>query len=113
MRRFVLLFILLPLAVVIVVLSVANRGEVTLSLDPFGSAAPLLSMTAPLFVFLFAMLALGIFVGGVATWVRQGRWRRIARHERARADKLAGEVDRLSRRPAGAAALPPANRDAA
>ena len=40
MRRFLVLFILVPLAVVAIVLSVANRGAVTVSLDPFGSASP-------------------------------------------------------------------------
>ena len=57
MRRFVSLFVLLPLAVVIVFVSVANRHVATFSLDPFGSAAPALSVTAPLFVLLFAALA--------------------------------------------------------
>jgi len=105
MRRFVLLFVLLPLAIVIVVLSVANRGAVTFSLDPFDSTAPALSLTAPLFVILFTTLALGVFIGGIAAWLRQGKWRRLARAERANAERLRQEIERLRER---AAALTPA-----
>ena len=112
MRRFLFLFVLVPLAVVLVALSVANRHAVTVSLDPV-TAAPALSFTAPLFVFLFVALALGIVIGGVATWVRQGRWRRQARLEHAEARRAREEAERLRERTAAlAAALPPA-RDAA
>lgn len=112
MRRFIIFFVLVPIAIVLVVLSVANRHAVTFSLDPIG-ATPGLSFTAPLFVFLFAALAVGIFTGGVATWLRQGRWRRQARIEHAEVERTRAEVDRLRERTAAmAAALPPA-RDAA
>ena len=112
MRRFLFLFVLIPLAIVLVVLSVANRHAVLFSLDPIG-AAPGLSFTAPLFVFLFAALALGIVIGGAATWFRQGRWRRQARFEHAEVERTRQEVERLRERTAAmTAALPPA-RDAA
>jgi hypothetical protein len=39
MRRFLTLFVLFPIAVVVVVLSVANRGSVTFSLDPIGAGS--------------------------------------------------------------------------
>jgi len=112
MRRFVLLFVLLPVTIVVVVLSVANRSLVTFSLDPF-SATPALSLTAPFFFFLFASLGLGILLGGVATWIGQGRWRRAARSERAGAAALRREVDQLRASAAAQASLPPARRDAA
>jgi uncharacterized integral membrane protein len=110
MRRFLALFVLLPIAIVIVALSVANRAEVTFSLDPF-NAVPGLSANAPLYVFLFGALALGIVIGGVATWLRQGKWRRFARAERAEVERLRSENARLR----AAAAPPPqlAARDAA
>jgi uncharacterized integral membrane protein len=107
MRRLFFLVILVPLAIVIVILSVANRGAVTFSLDPFGGNA--LSFAAPLFVFLFAALLLGILVGGVAAWLRQGRWRHAARIERAEAARLSRELERLRVR----ATELPATRDAA
>jgi uncharacterized integral membrane protein len=116
MRRFLVLFVLVPLAVVIVVLSVANRGDVSLLLDPFAAGAPALSVNAPLFVFLFGALALGVVIGGIAAWIRQGRWRRLARAERAKADAIREENERLRERVAAMApALPrsPSVRDAA
>jgi len=117
MRRFlVYLFILIPLAVIAIVLSVANREAITFSLDPFGSPSPRWSLTAPMFMFLFAALALGVLVGGVATWARQRKWRQAARSERANAQQLRNEVDRLRQRAATTAPAisgPPANRNAA
>ena len=124
MRRFLLFFVLLPVAIVVVLLSVANRGNVTFSLDPFGGLAPGWSATGPLYVFLFAAVAIGIVIGGIAAWLRQSRWRQAARSERARADRLRAEVAQLRDRietiqtagqTSGGTALtvPRANRDAA
>ena len=47
MRRFVTLLILVPLAAVIVLFSVANRESVTVSLDPFHADAPAVAFSAP------------------------------------------------------------------
>jgi uncharacterized integral membrane protein len=115
MRRFTVLFILLPLAVVLVVLSIANRGEVTFSFDPFRSPSPGWSLTLPFFFFLFAALAIGVLVGGIATWARQGKWRQAARVERARAERHRLEAERLRERiqQATPALSPPRDRDAA
>jgi uncharacterized protein HemY len=115
MRRFLILFVLLPLAIVAVALSVANRNSVLLSLDPLGGAAPRWSVELPLFILLFATLALGILVGGVATWIGQGKWRRAARAERANAARLRQDVERLRERVTTAPALAPpfSDRDAA
>jgi len=114
MRRAFVLFVLVPLAIVVVVLSVANRASVTFSLDPFGGDPPALSVTAPFFVFLFATLFLGILVGGVAAWIRQGRWRSLARAERAELLRARQEVERLRERVTEITSTTlPANRDAA
>jgi hypothetical protein len=115
MRRILVLFVLLPLAVVIVILSVANRASVTFSLDPFGGNPPALSLTAPFFVFLFAALALGVLIGGIAAWIRQGRWRSLARAERAELSRLRQEAERLRERLGEATSqMPrPPDRDAA
>ena len=93
MRRFVTLLLVVPLTIVVVVLSVANREAVTLSLDPIGSP-PALSLEAPLFFFLFAAIALGILFGGIATWIGQRKWRRAARSERANAARNRQELER-------------------
>jgi len=124
MRRFLFLVVLLPVTVAAIAVSVANRGTVTFSLDPFGVTAPEWSVTAPLFALLFAALALGVLIGGVATWTRQHKWRQAARSERANAQRLRQEVERLRQRlpvhpaiagPAApsAPAGPGADRDAA
>jgi len=98
MRRFTFLFIVLPIAVVLVILSVANREPVTLSLDPIGTPAPAWSLTVPLFALLFVTLALGVLIGGMATWFGQGKWRKAARSERDSAMQLRRELEQ-SRRP--------------
>ena len=113
MRRFLILFILVPLAIVVVALSVANRQGVVLSFDPFTSGASRWSVDVPLFILLFATLGLGIVVGGVAAWIGQGKWRRAARAERANAARLRQDVERLRERVASTPALPFSGRDAA
>jgi uncharacterized integral membrane protein len=113
MRRFVILFVLLPLAILVVTLSVANRTPVTFSLDPV-HAMPWLSITAPFFFFLFAALGLGIIFGGVAAWFGQAKWRRAARAERANAARLRTEAESLRERLASLPTpLPGPRQDAA
>lgn len=95
MTRFLKSLVLVPLAIVMIVLAVANRQDVTLSLDPFSSEKPALLITAPLFWFLFAAVALGVAIGGAATWARQGKWRKEARAKRREANRWHQEADRL------------------
>lgn len=113
MRRFLTLFVLLPVAVVIVALSVANRGAVTFSLDPIGAPAPGWSASGPLYVFLFVAVIVGIVIGGIATWMRQGRWRHAARTERATAERLRTEVTQLRQQIEANTLMLPRDRDAA
>ncbi len=93
MRRLIFLIVLVPVAVVLIVLSVANRQPVTFSLDPFNAAQPALSITWPFFVFLFVALLSGLVIGGTATWLSQGRHRRAAREKRREADRWHREAD--------------------
>jgi uncharacterized integral membrane protein len=115
MRRFITYLLLIPIAIVVVALSVANRAPVTFSLDPIGSVAPGWSATGPLYVFLFLAVIAGIVIGGVAAWLRQGRWRHAARAERAANERLRSEVGRLRQQmESNTPALPfPRDRDAA
>lgn len=116
MRRILFLIVLVPLAAVAVLLSIANRHPVTFSLDPFNAAAPAWSVALPLFVLLFAALALGLVIGGIATWFGQRKWRRAARSERNNAAQLKREAESLRQRIAAAApplAGPRPDRDAA
>ncbi|MCP4383882.1 MAG: LapA family protein [Hyphomicrobiales bacterium] len=112
MRRIAFYVLVVPLAILLIVGFVANRHLVVLSIDPFSAASSTLSVSVPLFVLLFVALVLGVLVGGMAAWFGQGRWRRLARDEKAEIDRL--RLDAKSRpgpAPAPAPALP-AIRDA-
>jgi uncharacterized integral membrane protein len=94
-RKIVLAVILIPLAVVIVALAVANRELVTVSFDPFSAAAPAFTLRAPLFVLVFVLVIAGVIIGGIASWLRQSRWRRASRAREAELRAARGEIDRL------------------
>ena len=94
-RKIVIALILVPLAVVLIAFAVANRQTVTVSFDPFEPARPAFAFTLPLFTLIFLLLIAGVVVGGIAAWLRQGRWRRAARLGQAQARELHGEIDRL------------------
>ncbi|POF34121.1 lipopolysaccharide assembly protein LapA domain-containing protein [Roseibium marinum] len=96
MTRFVKNVILFAIAVVLVPLSVANRHTVSLSLNPFDPQDPRLTLTdIPLFWVIFASLGIGVIVGGLGAWAKQGRWRKEARVKRREADKWHKEADQL------------------
>lgn len=86
--RIVLIVILVPVAVVLIALAVANRGLASFTVDPFHPGNPALTVQMPLFVYLFAALALGMVIGALITWLRQGRYR-------AQARRRGHEVERL------------------
>jgi uncharacterized integral membrane protein len=92
MLRFIKLIVLVPIAVILVVLSVANRHFVTLALNPFRPDDSLLSLSLPLFVFLFIALMVGVVLGSLATWFAQGKYRKQARDEAHEARKWREEA---------------------
>ena len=92
MRKFVNALVVIPLGVVFVIFAVANRHLVTVSFDPFNSATPTVAVTLPLFVVIIAVAALGVVAGGMATWFRQGRWRRAARQSEADAREVRSQL---------------------
>ncbi|HET7412158.1 MAG TPA: DUF1049 domain-containing protein [Pararhizobium sp.] len=77
--RIVKIVILVPVAVILIVLTVANRHAVTFALNPFNPSDQVLAATAPFFVFLYVALIIGVIIGSFATWLNQGRYRRRAR----------------------------------
>ena len=66
-------------------------------LDPFRPEAPALAVDGPFYVFLFAALIAGVVLGGWATWMSQGHWRKSARHRAQDAVRWRSEADRLAR----------------
>jgi uncharacterized integral membrane protein len=107
MSRFIAWLIGLPLAVILVLLAVANRTPVTLSLDPFSGPTPAYAIDLPLFAIIFAATIVGILVGGTVTWFSQGRWRREARVRRNEAFRLRSEAERMRTSEPARLALPP------
>lgn len=97
LRRIVWFVVAFPAALLLVTLAVANRHGVRLVLDPFRPADPVISLVLPFYAYLFGALLLGVVIGGLATWMTQGRWRRSARHRAAEAQRWQAEADRLSR----------------
>lgn len=96
MIRFVKYVILFAVALVLVPLSVANRHTVSLSFNPFDPQDPrLMAPDVPLFWVIFASLGVGIIIGGIGVWAKQGRWRKEARQKRREAAKWHKEADQL------------------
>jgi uncharacterized integral membrane protein len=94
-RKIVAALILVPLAVIIIAFAVANRQFVTVSLDPFSAEHPAASITLPLFALILLLLIAGVLIGGLASWLRHGRWRRAARRLEREADALRREIGAL------------------
>ena len=97
-RKIVTAIIVVPLAVIIVGFAVANRQAVTVSFDPFSAVSPAYAATLPLFAVIFAVLILGVLIGGIAAWIRQSKWRRAARRLDGEVRALHQEIDAVRRR---------------
>ena len=52
----------------------------------------------PLFALAFALVIVGVVIGGIATWLKQSHWRRAARTLDAETRKLRADNDLLRRR---------------
>jgi hypothetical protein len=107
MRTFLKFAISIPLVALLLVFALANRNSVTVTLDPFGSESDVLSVSAPLFIVLFIVLAIGVVLGGISVWISEGRHRRAARIHLRDLEKQRREMDEL-RREQNLPPLPPA-----
>lgn len=108
-RKIVTTVILVPLAIVIIAFAIANRERVTVIFDPFDQANPAYSATLPLWVLIFVLVILGVIVGGFATWLRQSKWRRLARRLDAEVRQLRSDMQTVEARQTftGSAPMPP------
>ena len=95
MKSFFKALVLVPIALAIVLFSVANRAAVRVSFDPISREAPVLAFDVPLFAVVLAALAIGVLIGGLASWLTQGKHRRAARRNRREADSLRSESQML------------------
>ncbi|MBT9372133.1 LapA family protein [Rhizobium sp. CSW-27] len=106
-KKIVSLVVLVPIAIVLIVLCVANRQTVTLALNPFQPDDAVLSLSAPFFLFLFVAVLFGMLLGSVVTWIAQGKHRRLARQEaRAALKRQDAAAQPKPQAPAGSSLLP-------
>ncbi|WP_374545621.1 LapA family protein [Rhodoblastus sp.] len=96
MRNFLKLLIIAPLALIFLVFALSNRQNVVVTLDPFyGGDDPSTMVVLPLFVVLIGATMVGVLLGGVATWLRQGRFRKALRDAKGQVETLRGENESL------------------
>jgi uncharacterized integral membrane protein len=76
-----------PAAILLIAFAIANRTPVRVSLDPLP-----LELHPPLFIIVILAIALGIVIGGSATWLAQRKWRRLARERRRANESLQREL---------------------
>ncbi len=92
LRKIVAALILVPLGIVLIAFAIANRQLVTVSFDPFNSEHPAAAVTLPLFALIIVLLIVGVVIGGSASWLRHGKWRRAARRLERDLGKLREEL---------------------
>lgn len=97
-KRVITIVVLVPLAVILIALSVANRQTIGLTIDPFNPGNPALTYQAPLFIWLFGALTLGALIGAAVTWLTQGKHRRSQRHYKKEASLLLERAETAEKR---------------
>ena len=104
MKRILAYLIGLPVFIVLAAFALANRGWITVSLDPVTPADPWMAVETPVWALLFIGIFLGLLAGGFAAWLKQGKWRKRARHavhdldaERTRARRLERKMEEAAK----------------
>ncbi|NSX56703.1 lipopolysaccharide assembly protein LapA domain-containing protein [Parasulfitobacter algicola] len=96
--RYIRYLIIASIAICLIVVALANRNAVTLRLLPEDLAALTgytFSISLPLFVVIFAGIAVGILLGFVWEWMREHKHRSEASQKGREVSKLKREVKRL------------------
>ena len=94
MGRYLWLIVLVPLAILLIAFSVANRHAVQLSFDPLNVSDPAIVIDAPMFVFVFGAIVCGLLLGSIGTWFSQGKHRKLARERRREAANWKFEAEK-------------------
>lgn len=94
-RQLIGWFILLPLSVLLIVFALANRQLVVVNFNPLASVDALEApgFGVPLFFVIYAVLLVGVLLGGVATWFAQGHHRIEKRKFRRESERLRSDLD--------------------
>ena len=96
--RYIRYAFLAILAIVLVSVSLANRGMVTIKLMPDGLAelvGPNPAITLPVFLVILGGIVAGLIIGFVLEWMREHKHRRNASVKAREVHKLEREVGRL------------------
>lgn len=98
-RQLIGWFLLLPLSVLLIVFALANRHLVAVNFNPLVpvDAESAAGFGVPLFFVIYAMLLVGVLLGGVATWFAQGHHRVEKRRFRRESERLRGDLDAIRR----------------
>ena len=94
------LVIAVPALVLALVVAIANRTPVTLSIDPFSAASPVIAFEVPLYLLIFAALLIGVLIGGSSAWIGQMGWRKKARKTARDVKHLTKDLERREAVPA-------------
>ena len=98
LKRLVFLFVLVPMGIILITLAVTNRQPVTIGVPPYVGDAPFVSFSMPLFALVFGAILFGILIGSFATWLRQGKHRKMARERKVEATQWHFQADKEKER---------------
>lgn len=87
-KRILLAIILVPLTIFLIAFTLANRQLVTLTIDPFQTNYEHLTYQAPLFVWLFIFLGLGVLLSSIIHWLTQYQYRKNLKKHKAELEQL-------------------------
>jgi uncharacterized integral membrane protein len=88
MKAFFKALIIVPLIILAVLLSIANREWVPVTLNPLAFDPDIVSLRVPLFIVFFTGLTMGVVLGGLVVWFNQGHYRKLARLQRKELEAL-------------------------
>jgi uncharacterized integral membrane protein len=99
LRRIVGWVVLVPLCLVMIIFALANRQLVVVNFNPLVPSEALTTpgVGVPLFLVLFAVLLIGVLLGGIATWFAQAPHRRDERAYKREAERLNREMSAIRR----------------
>ena len=96
-----------PIAILVIAFAVANRQLTRLSLDPFTSESPILSINMPLWALFVFGIFIGILVGWATCWVGQSKHRKLARERGREVSFLQRELEASRAQPVSEQAIAP------
>lgn len=98
-RQIVGWLVLLPLSLILMVFALANRQLVVVNFNPLAPAETLQApgVGVPLFLVIYAVLLIGVLLGGVATWFAQSHHRAEKRRYRRETERLRTDLDAARR----------------